>query len=145
MHEAEHASLKPLVHASHVSLAPRLNVLTGHDSVPVRSAFGLLPAVATEQYTAAVLEEYWPGPLHDSHVVPVSENVPATQSMHSLVSSSVRVPGAQTVHEAEPASLKPLVHASHVSLAPRLNVLTGHGSVPVRSALGLLPAVATEQ
>ena len=82
MHEAEPASLKPLVHASHVSLAPRLNVLTGHGSVAVRSAFGLLPAVATEQYTAAVLEEYWPGPSQGSHTdAPKAARSPG---LHSL-------------------------------------------------------------
>ena len=86
-----------------------------------------------------------PGEQRLQLAAPNSALEPGSHGMHSLAPWSVRKPGLHTVHAAEPSGLKPLSHAVHVSLAPRLNVLTEHGSVPVRSAFGLLPAVATEQ
>ena len=65
--------------------------------------------------------------------------------MHVLEALSVRSPGLQAVHVADPALLKPLSHCSQLSLAPRLYVFSGHSSSPVRLVAGLCPAVAVEQ
>ena len=124
-------------HGSHVSLAPRLYVFSGHSSSPVRSVEGLCPAVAVEQYTAASSDVYSPGPSHGSHVVPLDEKLPGMQEMHDFVSSSVLSPGLHAVHAADPALLKPFSQGLQKSLAPRLYVFSGHSTSAVRSVVGL--------
>ena len=90
MHVADPAALKPLEHAVQLSLAPMLNVFSGQSSNVVRSELGRLPAVAVEQYTAPVVDEYSPLPSQGSHVAPSEEYSPGTHSTHFFAAKSVR-------------------------------------------------------
>ena len=90
MQVADPAALKPLAHAVQVSLAPMLNVFSGQSSNAVRSNLGRRPAVAVEQYTAPVVDEYFPSPLQGSHVAPSDEYSPGSHSMHVFAEWSVR-------------------------------------------------------
>ena len=76
VHAAEPGSLKPLSHRVHVSFAPMLKVFSGHGTSEVRSELGLWPAVAIEQYTAALDEENSPEPSHAKHSAPSEEYLP---------------------------------------------------------------------
>ena len=78
-------------------------------------------------------------------LAPSDEKKPASHMMHSFAAWSVRYPGLHAVHAADPSVLNPLSHGVHSSLAPMLNVFSGHGSCLVRSAFGRFPAVAVEQ
>ena len=145
MHAAAPSVLKPLSHGVQTSFRPSEKVFTAQGTSPVRALFGLCPAVAAEQKNEPCLDEYSPGPSHGSHVAPLFEYVPGKHSMHCFVSKFVSVPGSHFVQKAEPSMLNPLVQVVQSSRPPSENVLTGHFLANVRAALGLYPAVTTEQ
>ena len=101
-----------------------LKVSTGQLSIPVRSAFALLPAETIEQYVAPA-EEYEPVAAHAAHSerdeAPVSEYFPEGQARHGSPSfrvASKYLPGGHSEQLAEPAALGPLSQRVQVLVPP---------------------------
>ena len=129
-------------------MAPVEKVLEGHTSMPVLSALTFVPAPFVEQNAAPGESENSPGPSQEMQTAP-SPLLPATQVLHVVGEPPtvlLNSPEEHVVQDEAPWLLKlGLRQSVQSSEAPVENVLEGHSSTPVLSALTFVPAPFVEQ
>jgi len=129
-------------------VAPVEKVLEGHVSTPVLSALTFVPAAFVEQNAAPGESENSPGPSQEKQTEP-SPLLPETHISHVVGEFPTVLwnsPGEHVIQDEAPWLLKlGLRQSVQSSEAPVENVLEGHTSTPVLSALTFVPAAFVEQ